>query len=119
MDDVRVPSLTAHCGLNCSTCKIFLATRENDAARKNALKEEIAAIILERYGRQMSVNQITDCDGCRAEGGRLFSGCLECEIRKCAIEKKVESCAFCTDYPCENLHRFVLSEAVDRSPEEA
>jgi hypothetical protein len=52
---------------------------------------------------EMQLQDITDCDGCCAGTGRLFSGCARCEIRKCAIERELTSCAYCIDYCCEKL----------------
>ncbi|MBN1409453.1 MAG: DUF3795 domain-containing protein [Spirochaetales bacterium] len=50
----------------------------------------------------MQIQDITDCDGCQANE-RLFSGCSKCEIRKCAINKEMSSCAFCEEYVCDKL----------------
>ena len=41
-----------------------------------------------------------NCDGCQSESPRLFSYCSTCEIRKCAREKKVATCAACPEYSC-------------------
>jgi len=35
------------------------------------------------YGVNLQLKDITDFDECKANTGRLFSGCLYCEIRKC------------------------------------
>jgi len=35
--------------------------------------------------------------------GRLFSGCANCEIRKCAMRKNIPSCAYCKEYACKEL----------------
>ncbi len=116
MDDLSVSNLFAFCGLNCSTCRVYTATRENDPVRQKAIREEIAATIYERYGSRVTPAEVTDCDGCKSETGRLFSGCRKCEIRRCAVEKEKGLCAFCEDYPCEKLRKFILAEAVDRDP---
>lgn len=99
----------AYCGLVCDTCPILLATLEEDKSRQQILRESIARQCTELYGIPMQAEDVTDCDGCRADTGRLFSGCLGCEIRKCAKQKNTENCAFCADYVCERLeHHFVL-----------
>ncbi len=119
MDDLSVSSLIAFCGLNCSTCRVYTATRERDAVRQKAIREEIAATICERYGKRVTAADVTDCDGCKSGTGRLFSGCLKCEIRQCATEKGKGLCAFCEEYPCEKLHRLILTEVIDNDPSEA
>ncbi|MCL5021285.1 MAG: DUF3795 domain-containing protein [Bacteroidetes bacterium] len=110
MDEVTVPRTTAYCGLNCATCPIYVATRESDPATQMAQRKQIAGMINAHYGIDLSAGQINDCDGCRSDSGRLFSLCGDCEIRRCAAEKRVESCAFCPGYVCEKLHEFIQSE---------
>lgn len=110
MNEVNVSAMTAFCGLNCSTCPIYSATRVSDPAERQMKRAEIAAEIRTRYGKDFTEDQITDCDGCRSDTGKLFSGCSECEVRKCAKERNVESCAFCPDYACEKLRGLMLSE---------
>lgn len=110
MDEVTVPGATAYCGLNCSTCPIYVATMESDPIRQMAQRKQIAGLINARYGIELSAGQINDCDGCRSKSGRLFIMCGDCKIRKCARDKRVESCAFCPDYVCDKLHEFIESE---------
>ncbi len=95
--------MIAYCGLLCDTCPIHLATLEQDEANQHAMRVSIAEQCSSLYGMNMMPEEVTDCDGCRAETGRLFSGCLKCEIRKCAILKNLTSCAYCSDYACERL----------------
>jgi hypothetical protein len=98
--------MIAYCGLNCVKCPIYLATRETNAEKQKQKREEIARQIEEKYGMQCRVEDVTDCDGCPAQGGRLFSGCQKCRIRKCAREKGIENCAHCSEYACEKLEAF-------------
>jgi Protein of unknown function (DUF3795) len=95
-------AMTAYCGLACNTCPIHLATLEMDKSRQQSMRSEIAKICTEQYGISLQIQDITDCDGCRT-GARLFSGSANCEIRKCAVERKLESCAFCEEYACDKL----------------
>lgn len=95
--------MTAFCGLDCSTCPIHLATREEDKKKQQSLRESIAKLCAEQYGMTLLPEDVTNCDGCRANTGRLFPGCSNCRIRKCAGDKNIESCAFCDDYACEIL----------------
>ena len=78
----EVSEIIAYCGLNCSTCRIYLATREKDPEKQRKMREGIARYIREHFDPKTRVEDITDCDGCTAESGRLFSGCQKCEIRK-------------------------------------
>ncbi|MFH0761953.1 MAG: DUF3795 domain-containing protein [Bacteroidota bacterium] len=104
----------AYCGLICDTCPIHLATLEPDEARKLSLREEIAKELFRIYGTKMDPKDINDCDGCRADSGRLFSGEELCEIRKCAREKNLENCAYCSEYACDTLNRHLALDPDSR-----
>ncbi len=105
----------AYCGLICNDCPIHAATLETDKKRQLEMRVNIARLCRERYGMNYQTEDITDCDGCNAGGGRLFSGCGNCEIRKCALEKKVESCAYCNDYICAKLDSLLVQEPGSRA----
>lgn len=98
--------MSAYCGLSCRTCPIFLASREIDEIKKNNLIESIIRECKEHYGIEYKPEDISDCDGCKSSSGRLFSGCVDCNIRICASHKQVENCAYCEDYVCEKLSEF-------------
>ena len=95
--------MVAYCGLQCRTCPIHVATREKNPSKQQTMRVEIARVCREQYGMDVAAQDITDCDGCRSLTGKLFSGCAQCEIRKCARERQLTSCAFCVDYACERL----------------
>ena len=103
--------LLSYCGLVCSTCPIFLATRESDKEVQKKKRIEIAGICKEQYGMNLELSDITDCDGCRTEAGRLFSGCYECTIRECAKGKAIETCANCSEYICRKLESFFVHDS--------
>lgn len=102
--------MIAYCGLNCITCPIYLATREKNPKKQRQQREQIVLAIKQYLGEEKRLEDITDCDGCRTKGGRLYSGCRKCQIRKCASEKGLENCAYCSEYPCEKLNKFFVSE---------
>lgn len=99
-------TIIACCGLRCDSCPIHLATLEPDQTSKQKMRESIAEQCTALYGMNIRPGDVTDCDGCRANTGRLFSGCLTCEIRKCAGMKPIENCAYCSDYACGRLTEF-------------
>jgi hypothetical protein len=98
-----VSEIIAYCGLNCQTCPIYLATRTADENEQAQMRNEIARLCREHYGVNYSPEDISDCDGCFADTGRLFVGCRDCPIRKCALERGVKTCADCGQYVCANL----------------
>jgi len=82
-----------------------LATREQDDEKRYKMRVDIAQQIKQLYDEECKPEDVTDCDGCKSETGRLYSGCWKCQIRKCAIEKGIENCAHCDDFPCEELEK--------------
>jgi hypothetical protein len=108
-------SMVAYCGLRCDSCPIHLATLEQDKFRQNTMRVSIAEQCSKIYGMIIQPEHINDCDGCRANDHRLFSGCLSCEIRKCASKKNIESCAYCSDYACERLKQHFLLDSTAKT----
>jgi hypothetical protein len=101
--------MIVYCGLDCSKCDAFKATQTRDVD----FKKQIA----ERWTREQATEftpQDIECDGCRSE--RISGWCSRiCLIRPCAEERGVDTCAHCTDYPCEKLEKFLVSEPVARA----
>ena len=108
-------TLIAYCGLSCDTCPIYLATRETDSTEQKRLRIDIARLCREHYGKDYNLEDISDCDGCRSIGGKLFSGCRNCLIRKCAVQRGYENCAGCDEYVCEKLDELFVMDPSAKS----
>jgi hypothetical protein len=104
----------ASCGLTCSECPAYIATQKND----DALRAETAKKWSEMFKADIKPADI-NCDGCPSDSPRLFSYCAVCEIRKCAREKKVATCASCPEYACEKLDKFLAQAPEARAALEA
>jgi len=102
--------MISYCGLNCTTCPIYLATKETDKTSKSKIIYEIIDKCKEHYGLEYKFEDINDCDGCKSESGKLFFVCSNCEIRKCATEKEIENCAYCNEYACNNLRNLFKTD---------
>lgn len=102
--------IVAYCGLTCQTCPIYLATKQENKEERARMKAEIVKLCKGHYGINYKLEDITDCDGCQAEEDRLFSASKNCSIRKCAREKELENCAFCTEYACGKLEAFFKTD---------
>jgi len=98
--------ILAYCGLVCNTCPIYEATREINKEEQLRKRSEIARLCREQYGMNYEAADITDCDGCSIEAGRIFSGCIQCTIRACATKKALKNCAYCSNYICQDLETF-------------
>lgn len=94
--------MISFCGLNCRECPAYIATRENDDAKR----QKVAVMWSKLFKTEIPADAI-NCDGCRTEGGRLFGHCTNCAIRSCGMEKGVENCAHCADYSCAKLDGFL------------
>jgi len=91
----------AMCGLDCSSCPAFIATKNND----NNLRERTAQEWSEKYmGKNEPLVKPEDinCLGCLS-GNFLWRHCLGCEIRKCGFAKGIKSCKECKNYKCDKL----------------
>ncbi len=94
--------MIAACGITCCDCPAYIATQKND----DALRAETAKKWSEMFKADIKPADI-NCDGCPTDSSRLFNYCASCEIRKCAREKKVATCAACPEYSCKKLDDFL------------
>ena len=86
--------LAAVCGLYCGSCGIYLATQENDSEKLL----QYAIVLNQSFGETL-------CDGCRS--GRKSAHCSRiCSFIKCTLEKGIEYCATCQEFPCKELTDF-------------
>ena len=93
--------ITAMCGMICSQCDAFIATQNDDDAKRT----QTAELWSKQYNVEMKPEDI-NCDGCLSDSDRHIGHCAVCEIRTCAKARGVENCAHCDDYACEKLEGF-------------
>ena len=93
--------MIAYCGIVCTECPAFEATQKNDDAKRR----EVAEAWTKQYNMSIKPEDV-NCDGCKSEGKR-FGYCNICQIRKCALGRGVENCAYCGEYACDNLTSFI------------
>ena len=93
--------MTAFCGLVCTDCGAYIATKNNDVKKRKKVAKSWSKML----NRELKPEDI-NCDGCLQLEGRLFGYCNECPIRKCGLEKNVKNCAYCEEYECEKLTEF-------------
>jgi hypothetical protein len=87
--------MISRCGYRCDLC----AARSDDAV----LRQKLVDGWRKYLGHTEYTAENVRCDGC-LEDGRLAD--KSCPIRPCTIEKGVENCAFCDEYPCDILKDF-------------
>ena len=89
----------AYCGLNCEACEARLATVNNDYA----LRQRVAREWSELNGVEITAEMV-NCSGCRIPGVKTPYCDSLCPIRKCAIDKQMETCGSCQEMnSCEKL----------------
>lgn len=93
--------MIAYCGLVCSACPTFLATKNDD----DVAREKTVALYAEKFEFDLKPEDI-NCDGCTSVAGRLIGFCQACEIRHCCSGRGLDNCALCDEQPCENLVKF-------------
>lgn len=88
----------ACCGLDCSQCPAHLAWQSDD----QALRQKTAEAWSRLYQTQITPAQI-NCAGCHSPQEPLFGHCHECDIRACARQRGLPTCAPCPEYACARL----------------
>ena len=104
--------ILGRCGYRCDLC----AARSDDVALRQRLVDGWRKYL----DHQMYTVENVRCDGCMSNG-RLAD--KNCPVRPCAIEKGVENCAFCDEFPCDKLDGLIcsrqrFSEKLGEIPEE-
>ncbi len=60
----------------------------------------------------MELYEKVACKGCRSRNGVPPLGTEQCKVFKCISSKSIESCADCSDFPCDNLHPYADKASV-------
>ncbi len=74
--------MMGYCGYNCSEC----AARSEDPAVRQKLIDRWG----EHSGHENYTVENVKCDGCHSNGNFAHK---DCQVRICAIERKIESCS--------------------------
>ncbi|MCF7740672.1 MAG: DUF3795 domain-containing protein [Candidatus Marinimicrobia bacterium] len=90
---------SSYCGIKCRDCPAFIATKQNNFDKKNEVAGEWST-----NDYPLSPNDV-ECHGCTSTTRNIMSFCEDCNIRYCAIDKSLENCAFCDNFPCNKLSK--------------
>lgn len=93
--------LVSACGLVCSECPAFVATKANDAAAV----ARIAGEWTEMFHVEIPPEHVW-CEGCMTEGPRKCQHTTDCEVRACVRKRGLDNCAACADYGCKTITDF-------------
>jgi len=87
------------CGIDCTRCKTFRATINDDNEMRKTVKG-----YYEEIGNNIEIKDL-NCFGCRSDD--MLSGCAGCPYMKCGKEKGLKRCDECSEYPCESLQWYI------------
>jgi hypothetical protein len=93
-------TMIACCGLICTDCPAFIATKANDEKKA----QKTADLWAKQFGVKVAVAHVW-CDGCTV-GGKKCAHCAECEIRACAMGRGAANCGRCPDFSCDKTEKF-------------
>lgn len=85
-------NMIGYCGLDREKCDAYLATINDD----QVLREKTAKLWAELNNAPILPEHI-NCEGCRANGAKTVFCEHMCEIRKCALKKRVSTCGDCPE----------------------
>lgn len=99
-------SQVTYCGLYCGLC----AQRNRIPRRAQALRESMHKESWDLWGKEVPnfnefwafLNRLAESEPqCNCREGKC--GPPFCAIRKCAQQRGIDACPFCSDYPCERI----------------
>ncbi len=83
------------CGYRCDLCKAYVRN-----IRKHDQRAELVAVWKKHYDLDYHPGEIY-CDGCRSKKKDAQFMDKSCPVRNCVLNRQINSCADCSDYPCE------------------
>jgi hypothetical protein len=92
-------NLIGSCGIDCSKCDAYLATRNNNDEQRQTTAENWSKM----FNATLQAKDI-NCLGCHSEV--VFGHCNQCDIRKCNTDKAQENCSTCDSYSCDKISEF-------------
>lgn len=92
-------ALIKACGGHCGGCLDYLAYIKNDEELKKQLAEEFS----KELGMDIKPKDV-GCLGCHGTIHKPW--CASCSIQRCTEEKGILTCAFCDQFPCEELEKY-------------
>ena len=95
----------AACGIDCTNCASYKVTVEKDINAAEQLVEwyRESGRIEKDEGAEAILKKSPICKGCwnRTEDCSFKCGCYKIDFCKCCIEKNINHCGECKDFPCE------------------
>jgi hypothetical protein len=91
--------IIARCGFKCNLCLIYRDNLKKDERNRQRFRDGLEKY----YGDKLTLEECY-CDGCMTpDSENPIRINTECKMRPCAIEKGLENCGYCEQYPCPIL----------------
>lgn len=87
------------CGYNCRIC----AARSDDPE----VRQKVVDGWRKFFGHTHYTAENVKCAGCRGDGKIADE---QCQVRPCAMEKGLNSCVECNDFPCKNVNKLLCTQ---------
>lgn len=84
------------CGMRCDLCLIYRPNVEKEDRR-----EEICAVYKKIFPSFNPNPATIICDGCQCMDENAIRLERDCKARNCVINKGLEHCGYCSEYPCD------------------
>lgn len=79
-----------YCGIYCGACDVLMANEKGE---------------VEKMAKEWKMKpEDIKCFGCKTETNSIY--CVDCGIKLCAEDKKVEFCFECKEFPCSRITAF-------------
>ncbi len=88
--------MICYCGHDCSKCVTYIATKTNN----DGLRRQSQTFYKEQFGMDIPLEKI-QCAGGKSKN--VFELCKDCPFIQCCVERGVEMCSKCPEYPCEKI----------------
>ena len=100
--------IIAYCGLDCSKCDAYIATKNND----EKLRIKTAELWSKLNGITILPEHI-NCEGCRCDGKKTVFCDKLCKIKQCAEDKKYQTCGDCNNIDNCNIIKMITDTNKD------
>jgi len=99
----------AACGIDCAEFGSYKATMNQDMESAAQLIDWYRGMgwIGENEGAEAVMKLSPLCKGCWDPMDEcFFKGCANCILRNCCVEKQLDHCGECADFPCAQYKEF-------------
>ena len=98
------------CGFNCGRCPTYKENLRSDEDRQRC-----SDAWKKYFNLRLKPEKLRRCDGCQTPDDENPVRYVNCTARKCAVFNSFETCAVCSEYPCDELSQYwPTSDAIQK-----